>query len=219
MAADVIVINVFFALTAMGLWIDDVRKLRALLAVISALTIGAGMWLYDQLQWVVVQWHLLYLFIHIIRVAALSIGRFDSKLSPDEQILFNKVFPTLDQSEFKKIARTAIWNEVASGTRIVTEGSKINALRVIFRGSARILSNDETIATISSGTFIGEVSFLTDGISSATVVADGPMVIVSWPSTNFRKLLERNPNINVKTQKIFGTDLAQKFKNQGQQSA
>ena len=216
---DIIITQILFAAAAAGMFVDDLSRMRKLFIFVSILTVLTGLIIYDQPHWIVIQWHCIFIFINILRMAANYLQRLDISLSNQEESLYKNVFSTLSKTEFKKIARIAIWNDLASGTRVVTQGEPIKALRVVYRGKARVIANEQFVAHIHPGGFIGEVSFLSDGIASATVVAEGPMVIVSWPSEQFRKVLDRNPMINIKTQKIFGSDLVQKIKNTDENAA
>ena len=194
------------------LFLDDIFQLRVVAIAISLLTIIFDFLLYYEPHWLIIQWNAIFILIHLFRLSSTYLQRFDIHFTPEERKLYESVFTTLTKAEFKKLTRIAAWKELASGTRIVSQGEKINALRVVSQGKARVLVNDQLVAHVHAGGFIGEVGFLSDGLASATVVAEGPMTVMIWTSHQFQAILDRNPLLNAKTQQIFGTDLVQKLK-------
>jgi len=77
--------------------------------------------------------------------------------------------------------------------------------------SAKVTKEDKEISELSDGFFIGEMSFTTNQMASATVIASSPTRIVSWPSHELNELLAENPLVKTSLQATLGIDLVKKL--------
>ncbi len=80
---------------------------------------------------------------------------------------------------------------------IVREGSTGTALYIILSGRARVEREGETLTTLSSGDFFGELALIEEHPRSATVVADEPTECLLFPAWEFTALLNEHPEVAV----------------------
>jgi CRP-like cAMP-binding protein len=58
---------------------------------------------------------------------------------------------------------------------------------------------------------IGEISFIQGGAATATVVATKPCRYVAWSGEELRKLLRRNPSMDIAMKHVFNLDMMRKL--------
>jgi CRP-like cAMP-binding protein len=80
---------------------------------------------------------------------------------------------------------------------IVREGSTGTALYIILSGRARVEREGETLTTLSSGDFFGELALIEEHPRSATVVAAEPTECLLFPAWEFTALLNEHPEVAV----------------------
>ena len=73
-------------------------------------------------------------------------------------------------------------------------------------------SQEKEIASIASGDFIGEMSFMSKQTASADVYSKNDVVVAYWTHADLNKLEEKNIKIYNKFLTIIGRDLVKKLK-------
>ena len=77
--------------------------------------------------------------------------------------------------------------------------------------SAHKVSQQQVVAFLRDGTFIGEISFLQGSSATATVRTKRPTRYIVWPTDELRKLLTRNPTMDIAMNTVFQLDLTKKL--------
>ncbi|MBI3648892.1 MAG: cyclic nucleotide-binding domain-containing protein [Actinobacteria bacterium] len=86
-----------------------------------------------------------------------------------------------------------------AGAQIAREGDPGVGLFVIVEGTATVSIGGKTRAKLGTGDFFGEIALLDGGPRTATVTADGDVVLLGLTEWVFRGLLQEHPAIAVKT--------------------
>ncbi len=73
------------------------------------------------------------------------------------------------------------------------------------------MTSQTEVATISSGDFIGEMSFISKQTASADVFAKNVVVVAYWTHADLNKLEQKNANIYNRFLTIVGRDLVKKL--------
>ena len=82
---------------------------------------------------------------------------------------------------------------------------------MIYNGEVEVERQQQVIASLRDGTFIGEMSFLQDSSATATVRTKRPPRYIAWPADELKKLLKRNPTMDIAMNTVFQLDLAKKL--------
>lgn len=82
---------------------------------------------------------------------------------------------------------------VPAGTELVDQGRVGDVCYVIVDGRAAVYIRGEFVTTVSSGTMVGEMALVEHRPRNATVTAETEMVLVSFGTDEFRKLLANSP--------------------------
>jgi CRP-like cAMP-binding protein len=81
---------------------------------------------------------------------------------------------------------------------IFKEGDEPNACFLIYKGKVKVIKNKmlvlkKEVSTLGTGSFFGEMAFLTYAPRVATVIAQEKMVCFVLLKSTFQKLLKKNP--------------------------
>jgi hypothetical protein len=97
----------------------------------------------------------------------------------------------------KKIATYPVAQQIPAGTDIIKEGEVGDSMFIILNGSVDILKTNKMVkvATVSTGTFIGESALVSGAPRNATCRTTTPCKIAFFNFEAFNKLLISHPSI------------------------
>jgi hypothetical protein len=97
--------------------------------------------------------------------------------------------------------------DVAAGTRIIDQGRVGDACFVVVEGTADVFMRDEFVTAVGPGSMVGEMALVEHRPRNASVIAHTDLVMVSFGTEEFRKLLDRSPNANGKVLALLNARL------------
>lgn len=101
----------------------------------------------------------------------------------------------VDAAGIERIAERAIEVEFAPNQVIVRQGEVGTGFFLVVRGSARVVRDGETIATIQPGDFFGELSVLDGQPRVAQVIAAEPTACLALASWDFEAVVMEQPRV------------------------
>lgn len=104
-------------------------------------------------------------------------------------------FQGFSDDQLNDVAELGQRVEAERGAELTDQGRYGDVCYVIVEGSANVLVGGEFVANVGPGSMVGEMALLEHRPRSATVVAETPMVLVSFSTAAFRQLLDSNPNL------------------------
>lgn len=119
-------------------------------------------------------------------------GYKDEKL---EMLRTVPLFARLDDAELEDVGRHADEVEVPAGTTIVTQNATGNSFYVIIEGRADVMRDDQKLAELGPGDFLGEMALLEDLPRSATVITTAPCRVLEMHRRDFSALLDSAPHL------------------------
>lgn len=156
-------------------------------------------------------WLLAVLIINLVQFAIFfTKGSSDFKTFEEER-LYRTLFSNFTIPQFKKMMDAAKIENVDPGELLTEEGKSVSHLILILKGKARIVVGGHTIAYSHPGNLIGEISFLTGSLATATVYVVEPMSYIKWSQDSLRNLLESDENLSQAMQRVFNTDFLRKY--------
>jgi CRP/FNR family cyclic AMP-dependent transcriptional regulator len=105
------------------------------------------------------------------------------------------LFASMSSSQLRAIASSAARQDVAPGSRIVTEGEPGDGFYLIEKGSATVSVRGEETATLGPGGHFGEMAVIDHGPRSATITADTSTTVLHLPSSALETAIRRDPSI------------------------
>ena len=103
------------------------------------------------------------------------------------------LFSKLSTRQLRRLLKGSSQDTYEAGVTIVRQGGRSSSLFVVVEGSATVERDGQQITTIGPGEFFGEISMIDGRASSASVVADSPMVCVVIFQESLRKLVMKEP--------------------------
>jgi CRP/FNR family transcriptional regulator, cyclic AMP receptor protein len=118
--------------------------------------------------------------------------------------------PLFSSSTHHELAKAAaLFDEVSrpAGTLLVREGVPGNEFYVLVDGSVTASVNGETLATLTSGDFFGEMSLLENAPRAATIRADTDVTILVADPRGFAALWATAPGVGVRMLRTMSSRL------------
>ena len=191
-------------------WLRLFLVIAAVLYIITGLSLGLTS---------MTGWNVAYLIINFYHVVLILFNR-STVLLPDElKEIYKESFTPLSTREFKNIVKTNPYHVFQTGDKIMTDGEITNELFLLLSGKASVIASQKEIATISSGDFIGEMSFISKQTASADVFAKNEVVVAYWSHADLNKLEQKNTDIYNRFLTIIGRDLVKKLQRKNLQVA
>ena len=203
--------NLSFALTAFSFYVKDILVLRGLSILSGAVGVLYNYFLPQGALWLVIFWLCVFMVINALRIAHLVMERRGVSFSDEERELYETIFRQFSPVEFMKLLRLGEWRAADDGEMLAVEGDEVSDLKMIYNGEVIIEKGGAEVARSRDGTMIGEMSFIQGGAATATVRAARPTRYLAWPKDELRKLLNRNPTMDVAMSAVFSVDLTKKL--------
>lgn len=161
--------------------------------------------------WTVIYWNILFAIINIVQIAIIIKERAGVHFSEEEKELHETLFKNFAPFEFMKLMRVGQWRDAQPGEVLAVDQKPLDAVMLIYNGLAGVEKDGKEVAKLKDGNFIGEVSFITEGVATATVRALIRTRYIAWPKAAVKALLNRNPSMRFAMQAMLSTDLSKKL--------
>jgi CRP/FNR family cyclic AMP-dependent transcriptional regulator len=129
----------------------------------------------------------------------------DAKMDALKQV---PLFSRCSKKELGEIARIADEIDLPEGKVLTREGGRGREFFVLLDGSADVRRNNRKIKSLGTGDFLGEISLVTKAPRTATVTTSSPVRALVVSEQNFRRLLEKSPQVQVKVLEALAERLA-----------
>jgi CRP/FNR family cyclic AMP-dependent transcriptional regulator len=133
------------------------------------------------------------------------------RLHRDSKVeLLKKVplFARCSTKELRAIAAIADEVRLAEGKQLTRQGDRGREFFILLEGTVEVRKNDRKVDTMGPGDFLGEIALVTHGPRTATVTATSPLDVLVIVGGDFRTLLRKSPDIQVKVLEALAERLA-----------
>jgi len=127
----------------------------------------------------------------------------------DRLLASSPMFSSFSPEEARGLADKFLFLELDPGMRVINEGERAPGLFLLLCGDARVLRGQRELARLSPGDLFGEMSLLTRGPASATIVAETKCWTLELPRERFQEIMLTYPQMLE-----YVSDLADKRKQQ-----
>ena len=103
------------------------------------------------------------------------------------------LFSSCSTKDLEKIAKAGDEVTLAAGSLVVDQGQTGREAYVILSGSATVKRNGKKVATLGSGSVVGELSLLDHGPRTASVVTDTECVMLVISQRQFLGVIDAIP--------------------------
>ena len=198
-------------LTMVAYLLKDILWLRLLTILSCFAGIAFNYFVPATPLWTVIYWNLLFAAINIVQIGIIIKERSGIHFTEEEKELHDTLFKHFAPFEFMKLLRIGKWSRAKAGQVLAVEQQPVDSVMLIYNGRLSVELKGKEVAQLKDGNFIGEMSFITGGVATATVRALEPTRYLSWPKIEIDKLLKRNPSMQSAMQGMLSTDLSKKL--------
>jgi CRP/FNR family transcriptional regulator, cyclic AMP receptor protein len=117
------------------------------------------------------------------------------------------LFAECSRRDLNEVAGIADEIDLKEGKELTTEGRPGREFFVLVEGTADVKRGNRRINQMAAGDFFGEISLITQRPRTATVVATSPVRALVITDRSFRRLLERQPEIQGKVMSALAARL------------
>lgn len=118
------------------------------------------------------------------------------------------LFERLSAKDLASIASIADEVELKEGKELTREGERGREFFVLLDGTAEVRRKGRKVNTLDRGDFLGEIALLTHSPRTATVTATSPVRALVITGPDFRSLLRRSPQLQIKVLETLAERLA-----------
>jgi hypothetical protein len=197
-----------FGLIAFSFLVKDILYLRILSILASLFSVFYNFYIPLEPMWLPIGWNLVFVVVNLYHIAVIIYEKRPVQMSPKEKELYETMFRGLTPVEFLKITKVAEWKQFKAPLPIITQGKPVNDLILIYNGMVDILVNDNKVAELKDGQFVGEMSFLTEKPATATCRVSHNTECLVWKQGEFKDLLKRNPSLYFTIQSLLSEQVS-----------
>jgi hypothetical protein len=200
-----------FGLIAFSFLVKDIFWLRILSIAASLFSVFYNYVIPIEPMWLAINWNFIFIAVNIYHIAIILYEKREVKMDDKNQELYDTLFSEMTPVEYLKISRAAKWELVKSGQKIITQGMPVPDLYLIYNGTVDVLVDNEQIAELKDGEFVGEMSFLTEKVATATCKVKYDAQCLVWKQREFKELLKRNPSLYFTIQSVLSAQVSDKL--------
>jgi CRP/FNR family transcriptional regulator, cyclic AMP receptor protein len=105
------------------------------------------------------------------------------------------LFSLLSERELLSVLGSAHAVAFASGAAVIQQGEKGKGFFVITDGTAKVTLDGDDLATLSSGSYFGEIAVIDEGPRTANIVAQTELSTLEITPAAFLRLVDREPMV------------------------
>ena len=157
-------------------------------------------------------WDTVFILINLYELIWLVRDRVNARLPTDEAPGLRRAFEGLDDSQIAKLLKAADWKDFASGDVLTKQDAPVDSLYFLFKGRANVEVDGSFITYLESGSFVGEIAYLTGNPANAKVTIEEASRILVFSKFRLAKVVARDRQLNGILYQVLGRDLAQKMR-------
>jgi len=159
-----------------------------------------------------ISWNAVFVAINFVMLILLLRERRQLQLDADAALLKRGLFAELDSLNFGRLLHAGEWIELPRGSVLTREGEAVASFYTIANGLAEVEVRGHVVSILQNGSFVGEMSLLTNAPASATVTTLAVCRLLRIDTTRLNELLVRYPEVRAGLDRTIGRDLARKLR-------
>ena len=200
-----------FGLIAFSFLVKDIFWLRILSILASLFSVFYNYTIPTEPMWLAINWNFIFVGDNLYHIGIILYEKREVKMDEKDEELYQTLFKEMSPVEYLKISRAAKWETLKPGKRIITQGMPVPDLYLIYNGTVDITIDNEHIAQLKDGEFVGEMSFLTEKVATATCKVKYEAQCLVWKQREFKELLKRNPSLYFTIQSVLSAQVSDKL--------
>tara|TARA_R100001443_G_C3348222_1_gene176179 strand:+ start:287 stop:940 length:654 start_codon:yes stop_codon:yes gene_type:complete len=200
-----------FGLIAFSFLVKDIFWLRILSILASLFSVFYNYTIPTEPMWLAINWNFIFVAVNLYHIGIILYEKREIKMDDKNQELYDTLFKEMSPVEYLKVSRAAKWETLKPNMKIITQGMPVPDLYLIYNGTVDVIVDNEYIAELKDGEFVGEMSFLTEKVATATCKVKYEAQCLVWKQKEFKELLKRNPSLYFTIQSVLSAQVSDKL--------
>ena len=200
-----------FGLIALSFLVKDIFWLRLMSITASCFSIFYNYFIPVEPMIIAIFWNGVFIAVNLYHIGIILYEKRQVKMDDKNEELYQTLFKEMTPVEYLKISRAAQWETLKPNMRIITQGMPVPDLYLIYNGTVDVLIDNEQITELRDGEFVGEMSFLTEKVATATCKVKHETQCLVWKQRDFKELLKRNPSLYFTIQSVLSAQVSDKL--------
>jgi len=162
-------------------------------------------------EWAEIVWCGFYIIVNAWQFTMLYRERKNLKFTDEELSLHAKVFKNMPKTAYRKLLNIAGYEDLPIDFVMVHQNTAIDKLALISDGLAKIEVDGKTVSYVRNGQFVGEMSFLSGNLTTATVTTIDETRCLLWDKEQLQQLMKKDIEVEASLQMVFSSDLLAKL--------
>ena len=157
-------------------------------------------------------WMVVFIIINLVQIIQIINERRNRFIDPKINDIYKTVFGNLTSYEFLNFWKTGTIKKIDKGNCIITKGEKLKSVLLLLSGNVIIKNKEKVLSKLFRGSFMGEMSFISNQETSADVISSDNVIYIEWSKEDLNKIKKTNNMVWTKIQNVFLNDLIDKVK-------
>lgn len=197
-----------FGLIAFSFLVKDIFWLRIVSIAASLFSVLYNYIIPVEPMWLAINWNFVFIVVNLYHIAVILYEKREVKMDDKNEELYNTLFSEMTPVEYLKISRAAEWITLKPGQRLITQGMPVPDLYLIYNGTVDVAVDGGWVAELKDGQFVGEMSFLTEKVATASCIVKYESQCLVWKQKEFKNLLKRNPSLYFTIQSVLSAQVS-----------
>ena len=197
-----------FGLIAFSFLVKDIFWLRIVSIAASLFSVLYNYIIPVEPMWLAINWNFVFIVVNLYHIAVILYEKREVKMDDKNEELYNTLFSEMTPVEYLKISRAAEWITLKPGQRLITQGMPVPDLYLIYNGTVDVAVDGGWVAQLKDGQFVGEMSFLTEKVATASCIVKYESQCLVWKQKEFKNLLKRNPSLYFTIQSVLSAQVS-----------
>jgi hypothetical protein len=198
-------------LTLVSFWVRDILWLRFFSIASSLVWIGYMASDEERFIGASLFWNIIFIAINTVRIAQLVLEKRSVRLSDEERMLREHLFPHLQPHEFSRLLKAGAWRDLAEGATLLREGDPPANIFLLTQGELVVEKGRREVARFGPPRFAGELSYLSGSPANATVTAGAPARCIVWGKDALARLFRTHPTLEFALHSVMTLDVTHKL--------
>ena len=200
-----------FLIVALSLLMRDIILLRLLGILSGVVGIGYNYFVTMEPLWVPIIWLSVFMAINIYMIATFFLANRKANLSEEDLTLWQNNFLGLAIDEYRRLKKIFDYRTFDDGEVLIQLGQDNRFLFFVTAGQLVVHRNGQDIGVLEQGGVAGEMSFLTEALPNADVVASGGASCILIDKAKLRALMMKHPTFHLSMTNVFNLNLMKKL--------
>ena len=197
-----------FGLIAFSFLVKDIFWLRIVSIAASLFSVLYNYIIPVEPMWLAINWNFVFIVVNLYHIGVILYEKREVKMDDKNEELYNTLFSEMTPVEYLKISRAAEWITLKPGQRLITQGMPVPDLYLIYNGTVDVAVDGGWVAELKDGQFVGEMSFLTEKVATASCIVKYESQCLVWKQKEFKNLLKRNPSLYFTIQSVLSAQVS-----------